>query len=102
MGHRSQQVGLAIWLVGLVMEAVADQQKFDFRNDPRNAGQWCQSGLWRSSLSISLSLYLSLSLSLSRARAGSLNVIQLAIGHPPPSLGNGSRIVRVDDGNGEE
>ncbi|EKX46820.1 hypothetical protein GUITHDRAFT_86513 [Guillardia theta CCMP2712] len=39
-------VGLAIWLVGFLMEAIADQQKFDFRNNPENKGRFCDTGLW--------------------------------------------------------
>ncbi len=40
-------LGLAIWLAGLIIEAVADQQKFAFRNDPANKGRWIDRGLWR-------------------------------------------------------
>ena len=39
-------IGLVIFGLGLVCEAVADQQKFNFRNDPANRGQWCAVGLW--------------------------------------------------------
>lgn len=39
-------VGLAIWLVGFGIEAVADAQKQAFRNDPANKGRFIQSGLW--------------------------------------------------------
>jgi steroid 5-alpha reductase family enzyme len=38
--------GLAIWLVGFGIEAVADAQKQAFRNDPANKGRFIQSGLW--------------------------------------------------------
>ena len=40
-------VGLALWLFGFFIETVADHQKFVFKNNPANAGQWIQSGLWR-------------------------------------------------------
>eukprot|EP00961_Rhodomonas_salina_P283215 3827333-Rhodomonas_salina.1 len=33
---------LGRWLVGLSCEAVADQQKFNFRSNPDNKGKWCQ------------------------------------------------------------
>jgi steroid 5-alpha reductase family enzyme len=39
-------VGLAIWVVGFGIEAVADAQKQTFRNDPANKGRFIQSGLW--------------------------------------------------------
>ena len=37
-------VGAVIFAVGLVVETVADQQKFAFRNNPENKGKWCQVG----------------------------------------------------------
>ena len=37
-------VGLSLFVIGLLMEAVSDQQKFLFRNNPANKGKWCQSG----------------------------------------------------------
>jgi steroid 5-alpha reductase family enzyme len=40
-------VGAAIWLVGLVVEAVADAQKSAFRAKEENRGQFIASGLWR-------------------------------------------------------
>ena len=40
-------VGLGLWLVGLCIETVADQQKFLFRNNPANNGLWIQHGLWK-------------------------------------------------------
>lgn len=39
--------GLALWLVGLILEASADYQKFAFKQDPSNKGKWIQSGVWR-------------------------------------------------------
>jgi steroid 5-alpha reductase family enzyme len=39
-------VGLLIWLIGFGIEAVADQQKNQFREDPANQGKFIQSGLW--------------------------------------------------------
>jgi steroid 5-alpha reductase family enzyme len=40
-------VGALIWLVGLVVEAVADAQKAAFRAKEENRGRFVASGLWR-------------------------------------------------------
>lgn len=40
-------IGLIIWAVGLSIEAVADQQKFHFKNNPENKGKWVDVGLWK-------------------------------------------------------
>ncbi|MFM2289689.1 MAG: hypothetical protein RL684_2832 [Pseudomonadota bacterium] len=39
--------GGAIWLAGVLGEALADAQLRRFRADPRNRGRTCRSGLWR-------------------------------------------------------
>jgi steroid 5-alpha reductase family enzyme len=39
-------VGLAVWLVGFAIEAVADLQKSHFRSDPANRNSFISSGLW--------------------------------------------------------
>ena len=39
-------VGVGIWAVGFVIEAVADGQKRAFRSDPANGGRFIRSGLW--------------------------------------------------------
>jgi len=39
-------VGLAIWVIGFSIEAVADAQKSRFRADPANTGRFIDSGLW--------------------------------------------------------
>jgi steroid 5-alpha reductase family enzyme len=39
-------VGLAIWVVGFGIEALADWQKSRFRADPANEGRYIDSGLW--------------------------------------------------------
>ena len=38
--------GIAIWLVGLVIEAVADRQKSAFKANPDNQGKFINTGLW--------------------------------------------------------
>ena len=40
-------VGAAVWLLGMVFEAVADQQKSTFKSDPANKGKFIDVGLWR-------------------------------------------------------
>lgn len=39
-------LGIAIFAVGLVLEAVADVQKYRFNADPKNKGKWIASGVW--------------------------------------------------------
>ncbi|XP_078390801.1 uncharacterized protein LOC144672726 [Cetorhinus maximus] len=38
--------GWTIWTLGFAIEAVADQQKWNFRSDPNNVGKFIQTGLW--------------------------------------------------------
>ncbi len=40
-------VGAAVWLLGITFEAVADNQKSAFKNDPANMGKFIDVGLWR-------------------------------------------------------
>lgn len=42
----SDYVGIVLFAVGLIIEAVADQQKFNYRNNTNNKGHWCDVGLW--------------------------------------------------------
>lgn len=39
--------GIFVWMLGLLVESVADWQKFTFKNDPKNKGKWISSGLWK-------------------------------------------------------
>ncbi|WP_396667758.1 DUF1295 domain-containing protein [Microbacterium sp. R86528] len=39
-------VGVAVWLVGIIFEIVADVQKSAFKADPANEGSFIRSGLW--------------------------------------------------------
>ncbi|GAB4158148.1 MAG: DUF1295 domain-containing protein [Candidatus Dojkabacteria bacterium] len=40
-------IGLIIWILGISIEAIADWQKFQFKNNPQNEGKWIASGLWK-------------------------------------------------------
>ncbi len=40
-------LGVAVWLLSLVGESIADRQLAAFRSNPDNAGQVCKTGLWR-------------------------------------------------------
>lgn len=42
-------LGASVWLVGLVLETVADQQKFVFKQTAAGRGRWTDTGLWRHS-----------------------------------------------------
>ncbi len=39
--------GLVVFLAGLLIEAMADAQKFKFNNQPKNKGRWIDTGVWR-------------------------------------------------------
>ncbi|MBN1275630.1 DUF1295 domain-containing protein [Candidatus Woesearchaeota archaeon] len=39
-------IGVGVWLLGLLIESVADQQKYAFKQDPKNKGLFIRSGLW--------------------------------------------------------
>ena len=39
--------GIVIWGLGLLIESVADQQKFKFKSKAKNKKKWIQTGLWR-------------------------------------------------------
>lgn len=40
-------LGAAIWLIGWLLESIADAQKFNFRKDPLNNGSFVEIGLWK-------------------------------------------------------
>ena len=42
-------IGFLVWLFGFAFEAIADNQKNRFREDPANKGQFIQTGLWAKS-----------------------------------------------------
>jgi steroid 5-alpha reductase family enzyme len=41
-----EAVGVAIWLIGLIGESIADSQLAAFKRNPDNRGQVCDIGLW--------------------------------------------------------
>jgi len=40
-------VGAAVWLAGLVIETIADLQKFRHKSRPGGGASWIETGLWR-------------------------------------------------------
>ena len=46
LGHASIG-GLVIYVLGMMMEAVADHQKYTFKKDLANKGKFIQTGLWK-------------------------------------------------------
>ncbi|KIY96576.1 hypothetical protein MNEG_11386 [Monoraphidium neglectum] len=42
----SDGVGVALYAIGLIIEATADAQKFAFKMDPANKGRFIDTGLW--------------------------------------------------------
>ena len=40
-------IGATVWVIGIVFETVADNQKKAFKADPANAGKFINVGLWR-------------------------------------------------------
>ncbi len=40
-------IGVIVWALGLIIETVADLQKYRFKNNQDNKGLWIESGLWR-------------------------------------------------------
>lgn len=40
-------IGSGLWIIGLLIEAIADWQKYQFKNDTSNKGKWIESGLWK-------------------------------------------------------
>lgn len=43
----SDIVGLVLATIGLLIEAIADQTKYNFKNHSENADKWCDIGIWR-------------------------------------------------------
>lgn len=39
-------IGLTMWVAGFAIEIIADNQKSQFRSDPKNAGRFITTGLW--------------------------------------------------------
>lgn len=39
--------GIALWMLAMLGEGIADAQLARFRSDPRNRGKTCRTGLWR-------------------------------------------------------
>ncbi len=41
-----ENLGIVMWIIGFLLESIADYQKFRFKNDPKNKDRWIESGLW--------------------------------------------------------
>jgi len=39
-------LGWGLFVFGWLVETISDQAKFKYRNDPKNKGHWCDTGLW--------------------------------------------------------
>jgi steroid 5-alpha reductase family enzyme len=39
-------VGIAIWFSGFIIEAISDNEKKAFRDNPKNKGKWIEDGFW--------------------------------------------------------
>ena len=39
-------VSVALSFIAIGIEAIADWQKYNYRNNPNNNGHWCEVGLW--------------------------------------------------------
>ncbi|GFR92293.1 steroid reductase [Elysia marginata] len=44
--NREDQLGWGLWILGFLIEVIADHQKTQFRKDPANAEKFITSGLW--------------------------------------------------------
>jgi steroid 5-alpha reductase family enzyme len=42
----SDVAGILMFCVGLLVEAISDQQKFNFKQYSPNKAKWCSTGLW--------------------------------------------------------
>ena len=40
-------IGIAMWVAGMIIEIISDQQKYDFKNNPDNRGRFITTGLWK-------------------------------------------------------
>ena len=38
--------GFGVWIIGIIIEGVADVQKYTFTSQTKNAGKWIDQGLW--------------------------------------------------------
>lgn len=44
--HILEYIGVAIWVIAFFGEMIADQQLANFKKEPKNKGQVCDTGLW--------------------------------------------------------
>ena len=48
-------LGAAMWVIGMVVEVIADNQKSAFKADPANEGKFINSGIWARSQTLTTS-----------------------------------------------
>ena len=82
-------VGIVIWFCGLLLETIADYQKYTFINNPVNKGSWIDQGVWKYSrhpnylgemmVWIGLYLFMVSTFSLGEAFIGSIGPLYIII-----------------------
>lgn len=45
--HAAAVIGIIVWLIGLVLESIADLQKYHFTHKLENKNTWIDEGVWR-------------------------------------------------------
>jgi len=79
-------LGLGVWLLGFVVESAADYQKWVFRSDPKNKGDFIQSGLWKHSRHPNYFGEIVMWWAVFGVAASSLSGVQLAAGLASPAF----------------
>lgn len=43
----ASMAGFVIYIIGVIIEATSDHQKYTFKSNPQNKGKWIENGLWK-------------------------------------------------------